>query len=64
MSKVIVSVTRTYTKQVQLEVDVPDDVEDVLDYLDSDNNLNDRINNAFNNAVLYEDEQSMDWEEK
>jgi len=64
MSKVIVSVTRTYTKQVQLEVDVPDDVEDVLDYLDSDNNLNDRINNAFNNAVLYEDEQSLDWEEK
>ena len=64
MSKVIVSVTRTYTKQVQLEVDVPDDVEDVLDYLDSDNNLNDRINNAFDNAVLYEDEQSMDWEEK
>jgi len=64
MSKVIVSVTRTYTKQVQLEVDVPDDVEDVLDYLDSDNNLNDRINNAFDNAVLYEDEQSLDWEEK
>lgn len=64
MSKVIVSVTRTYTKQVQLEVDVPDDVEDVLDYLDSDNNLNDRINNAFNNAVLYEGEQSMGWEEK
>lgn len=64
MSKIIVSVTRTYTKQVQLKVDVPDDVEDVLDYLDSDNNLNDRINNAFNNAVLYEDEQSLDWEEK
>jgi hypothetical protein len=64
MSKVIVSVNRTYTKQVQLEVDVPDDVEDVLDYLDSDNELNDRINNAFDKAVLYEDEQSMEWEEK
>lgn len=64
MSKVIVSVTRTYTKQVQLEANVPDDVEDVLDYLDSDNNLNDRINNAFDNAVFYGYEQSMDWEEK
>ena len=62
MVKAIVSVTRTYTKQVQLEVDVPDDVEDIQDWLTENDVLTERVGYAFDKAILYNDEENWEYE--
>jgi hypothetical protein len=58
--KVLVTVTRTYTKQIQLEADVPNDVEDVQEWLN--NELYERIGYAMDKAILYNDEENLDYE--
>jgi hypothetical protein len=58
--KVLVTVTRTYTKQIQLEADVPNDVEDVQEWLNDE--LCERIGYAMDDAILYDDEDELNYE--
>jgi hypothetical protein len=60
--KVSVTVTRYYSKQVEVEVDVPNSIgdDDIQDYLIENEDLNERVGNALDKAILYDDEDN--WE--
>jgi hypothetical protein len=60
--KVTVTVTRYYSKQVQLDVDVPNEIgdDDIQDYLIENDDLNERVGYALDKAILYDDEDN--WE--
>lgn len=60
--KVTVTVTRYYSKQTEVEVDVPNEIgdDDIQDYLTENDDLTERVENALKNAILYDDEDN--WE--
>lgn len=63
--KVTVTVTRYYSKQVQLEVDVPNEIgeDDVQDWLTENDDLTERVGNALDKAILYDDEDNWEYED-
>ena len=63
--KVNVTFTRYYSKQVQLEVDVPDEIgeDDVQDWLTENDDLTERVGNALDKAILYDDEDNWEYED-
>ena len=60
--KVSVTVTRYYSKQVEVEVDVPNEIGDdqIQDWLIENDDLNERVGYALDKAILYDDEDN--WE--
>jgi len=60
--KVSVTVTRYYSKQVEVEVDVPNEIgdDDIQDWLTENDDLNERVGYALDKAILYDDEDN--WE--
>jgi hypothetical protein len=60
--KVNVTVTRYYSKQVEVEVDVPNEIGDdqIQDWLIENDDLNERVGYALDKAILYDDED--EWE--
>ena len=60
--KVTVTVTRYYSKQTEVEVDVPNEIgdDDIQDWLTENDDLTERVENALKNAILYDDEDN--WE--
>ena len=60
--KVSVTVTRYYSKQVEVEVDVPNEIGDdqIQDWLIENDDLNERVGYALDKAILYDDED--EWE--
>jgi hypothetical protein len=60
--KVTVTVTRYYSKQTEVEVDVPNKIgdDDIQDWLTENDDLTERVENALKNAILYDDEDN--WE--
>ena len=63
--KVNVTVTRYYSKQVQLDVDVPNEIgdDDIQDWLTENDDLNERVGDALDKAILYDDEDNWEFED-
>ena len=60
--KVTVTVTRYYSKQTEVEVDVPNEIGDdqIQDWLTENDDLTQRVENALERSGLYQDEDN--WE--
>jgi hypothetical protein len=60
--KVTVTVTRYYSKQTEVEVDVPNEIGDdqIQDWLTENDDLTERVGHALDKAILYDDEDN--WE--
>jgi hypothetical protein len=60
--KVTVTVTRYYSKQTEVEVDVPNEIGDdeIQDWLTENDDLTERVGHALEKAILYDYED--DWE--
>ena len=60
--KVTVTVTRYYSKQTEVEVDVPNEIGDdqIQDWLTENNDLTERVENGLERSGLYQDNDT--WE--
>ena len=60
--KVTVTVTRYYSKQTEVEVDVPNEIgdDDIQDWLTENDDLTQRVENALERSGLAQEED--DWE--
>jgi hypothetical protein len=60
--KVTVTVTRYYSKQTEVEVDVPNEIGDdqIQDWLTENDDLTERVGHGLDKAILYDDEDN--WE--
>lgn len=60
--KVTVTVTRYYSKQTEVEVDVPNEIGDdeIQDWLTENDDLTQRVENGLERSGLYQDEDK--WE--
>lgn len=63
--KVTVTVTRYYSKQTAIEVDVPASIGDdeIQDYLTNNDELTQRVENALGDAILYGDNDEWEFED-
>lgn len=61
--KVTVTVTRYYSKQTEVEVDVPNEIGDdqIQDWLTENDDLTQRVENALERSGLYPDEDNWEY---
>ena len=61
--KVSVTMTRYYSKQVHLEVDVPNEIgeDEVQDWLTENDDLTERVELALDDAILYSDDENWEY---